>query len=218
MRRRLESGCATTGKDSASAPSGERLLHDEATALLLASAVAAWAILRRHDPGGGPAAAGYSLGVRRGMTRLARCPLAWIVLGGIPQPSRHREFEWANAVGSWQATSTRREARRRVCLRRGRRVALARPVARHEQCAWCAGAKFAPRRSGDSPCRKLCGPRSSRKGQESADQKAFRSANGANGAPVGLRPQGRGGTSRRADSSSKNTPISDSLHYVGRPS
>ncbi len=98
MRRRLESGCATTGKDSASAPSGERLLHDEATALLLASAVAAWAILRRHDPGGGPAAAGYSLGVRRGMQ-------ITYGLEDLPTPDEMRAIAaaWApyRSAGAW---------------------------------------------------------------------------------------------------------------------
>ncbi len=79
--------------------------HDVATALLLASAVALWAMLRRHDPAGGPGAARYFLAIHRSMTRLARFSLAWIILGGIPRTIFYAEFEWANAAGRGQVAA-----------------------------------------------------------------------------------------------------------------
>ena len=77
-------------------------LHDVATALLLANAVALWAMLRRYDPAGGPGAARYFLAIHGSMTRLARFSLAWIVLGGVPRTIFYAEFEWANAAGRGQ--------------------------------------------------------------------------------------------------------------------
>ena len=79
--------------------------HDVATALLLASAVALWAMLRRFDPAGGPGAARYFLAIHGSMTRLARFSLAWIVLGGIPRTIFYAEFEWASAAGRGQVAA-----------------------------------------------------------------------------------------------------------------
>ncbi len=80
--------------------------HDVATALLLASAVALWVMLRRYDAGPrGPDAARYFLELHRAMTRLARFSLAWIVLGGIPRTIWYGEFEWANAAGRGQVAA-----------------------------------------------------------------------------------------------------------------
>ncbi len=80
-------------------------LHDVATALLLASAVALWVMLRRYDPAGGPGAARYFLAIHRAMGRLAGLSLAWIVLGGIPRVVFYADFEWANAAGRGQVTA-----------------------------------------------------------------------------------------------------------------
>ena len=78
-------------------------LHDVATALLAASAVALWAMLRRYDAvPRGPDAARLFLELHRAMARLARISLAWIVLGGIPRTIWYGDFEWANAAGRGQ--------------------------------------------------------------------------------------------------------------------
>ena len=78
-------------------------LHDVATALLLASAIALAVMLRRYDASPrGPDAARYFLDLHRSMARLARLSLAWIVLGGIPRTIWYGEFEWANAAGRGQ--------------------------------------------------------------------------------------------------------------------
>jgi hypothetical protein len=77
--------------------------HDVATALLAASAVALWAMLRRYEAGPrGPDAARYFLEIQRTMARLARFSLVWIVLGGVPRTIWYAEFEWANAAGRGQ--------------------------------------------------------------------------------------------------------------------
>lgn len=80
-------------------------LHDVATALLLASAVALWAMLREWERDGGPEAARLFVAIHRRMTRLARFSLAWIVLGGIPRTIWYGEFEWANAAGRGQVVA-----------------------------------------------------------------------------------------------------------------
>lgn len=80
-------------------------LHDVATALLLASAVALWVMLRRYDPSAGPGAARLFLAIRRAMARLAGLSLAWIVLGGIPRTIFYADFEWANAAGRGQVAA-----------------------------------------------------------------------------------------------------------------
>ncbi len=78
-------------------------LHDVATALLAASAVALWAMLHVYEEcPRGPDAARYFLEIHRRMARLARFSLAWIVLGGIPRTVYYTRFEWANAAGKGQ--------------------------------------------------------------------------------------------------------------------
>jgi hypothetical protein len=80
--------------------------HDVATALLAASAVALFVMLRRYEAGPrGPDAARYFLEIQRSMAKLARFSLAWIVLGGIPRTIWYGEFEWANAAGRAQVTA-----------------------------------------------------------------------------------------------------------------
>jgi hypothetical protein len=80
--------------------------HDVATALLIASAFALWALLRRYEAGPrGPDAARYFLEIQASMKKLARFSLAWIVLGGIPRTIFYVEFEWANAAGRGQVAA-----------------------------------------------------------------------------------------------------------------
>jgi hypothetical protein len=72
--------------------------HDVATALLAASGVALWVIIRRYEDGTDRATAEYFLRVYSGMTRLARFSLYWILIGGVPRTIFYKSFEWANAV------------------------------------------------------------------------------------------------------------------------
>lgn len=79
--------------------------HDVATALLLASAVALYAMLRAWERDGRPEAARFFVVIHGRMTKLARFSLAWIVLGGIPRTIWYGEFEWANAAGRGQVAA-----------------------------------------------------------------------------------------------------------------
>ncbi len=76
--------------------------HDVATALLAASGVALWAMLRAWERDGGADAARFFVRIYRSMARLARFSLAWIVLGAVPRIIFYGEFEWANAAGRAQ--------------------------------------------------------------------------------------------------------------------
>lgn len=76
--------------------------HDVATALLLASGVAMWQIIRRLGTANEPEVLRYFLRLHQGLITLARISLIWIVLGGIPRTIFYTEFEWANAAGKGQ--------------------------------------------------------------------------------------------------------------------
>ncbi len=76
--------------------------HDVATALLAASGVTMWIIVKRYNEVQDPTVTDYFLKVYDSMTRLARFALFWILIGGIPRTIAYKEFEWANAVGKHQ--------------------------------------------------------------------------------------------------------------------
>lgn len=76
--------------------------HDVATALLLASGVALWLILNRLGTANDPEVLRYFLSIHKGLLRLARASVVWIVLGGIPRTIFYTEFEWTNAAGKGQ--------------------------------------------------------------------------------------------------------------------
>jgi hypothetical protein len=76
--------------------------HDVATALLLASGVAAWVMFRKYEDNNTSEVNEYFLRIYRSMTRLAQFSLVWIIIGGIPRTIFYKDFEWANAVGKNQ--------------------------------------------------------------------------------------------------------------------
>ena len=76
--------------------------HDVATALLLASGIVMWIIVKRLGSENNEAVIGYFLKVYQGVTRLAKFALLWILIGGVPRTLAYKEFEWANAVGKNQ--------------------------------------------------------------------------------------------------------------------
>jgi uncharacterized membrane protein len=77
--------------------------HDVATALLLASGVVIWVIVKRYNSTAKTQeTTEYFLKIYRGITRLAWFSLVWIILGGIPRTIFYKDFEWANAVGKDQ--------------------------------------------------------------------------------------------------------------------
>jgi hypothetical protein len=79
-------------------------LHDIATALLGASAVAMWAIAKNYK-GRDRSETEFFLKIYATVTKLAKFSLAWILVGGIPRTLAYRSFEWANAVGHQQVAA-----------------------------------------------------------------------------------------------------------------
>lgn len=77
-------------------------LHDVATALLASSGAALWWMVGAWDRAGTAGGAAFFEAVYRGMTRLARFSLAWILVGGVPRIYFYEDFEWANAAGRGQ--------------------------------------------------------------------------------------------------------------------
>lgn len=77
--------------------------HDVATALLLASGLIMWILVRRYDerPNNNETAE-YLIRIYKSVTRIAVFSLVWIVIGGIPRTLAYKEFEWANAAGKDQ--------------------------------------------------------------------------------------------------------------------
>lgn len=76
--------------------------HDVATALLLASGVTMWILLKRLGSSKERLVNEYFLRVYKGVTGLAKFSLGWILIGGIPRTIFYKDFEWANAVGKAQ--------------------------------------------------------------------------------------------------------------------
>lgn len=76
-------------------------LHNFATVLLVASGAALWLTMRKYDSHlrrDDKAVAEHFLGRYRGMTKVAKLSLFWILAGGVPRILFYRDFEWAGAV------------------------------------------------------------------------------------------------------------------------
>jgi hypothetical protein len=81
--------------------------HDVATALLIASGIAMWVIMKTYEKNKGQEVTDYFLNVYRSITRVAKFSVLWIILGGIPRTIFYTEFEWANAAGKGQIPAFR---------------------------------------------------------------------------------------------------------------
>jgi len=76
--------------------------HDVATALLAASGITMWVVVKRYEDSSSPDVTDYFLRIYNGITRLAKFSLFWILIGGIPRTIAYKNLEWANAVGKNQ--------------------------------------------------------------------------------------------------------------------
>jgi hypothetical protein len=79
--------------------------HDVATALLIASGIAMWVIMKKYENNRGQEVTEYFLKIYKSITFLAKFSVAWIIIGGIPRTIFYTEFEWANAAGKGQITA-----------------------------------------------------------------------------------------------------------------
>lgn len=76
--------------------------HDVATALLAASGITMWIIVRKYGNNKDPEVADYFLRIYNSITKVAKFALYWIILGGIPRTIAYKDYEWTNAVGKNQ--------------------------------------------------------------------------------------------------------------------
>lgn len=76
--------------------------HDVATALLAASGVTMWIVAKRYEMHKNAETLSYFVNLYKGITKLAKFSLYWILIGGVPRTIFYKEFEWANAVGKNQ--------------------------------------------------------------------------------------------------------------------
>lgn len=79
--------------------------HDIATALLAVSGAALWIISRSYAEVRGTANVFYFIEVYRGITRLAKYSLIWILAAGVPRIIFYREYEWASQAGDLQVVA-----------------------------------------------------------------------------------------------------------------
>jgi hypothetical protein len=76
--------------------------HDVATALLGASGVTMWIVVKRYEKFKGPETLPYFMSLYRSITRLAKFSLYWILIGGVPRTIFYKDLEWANMAGKGQ--------------------------------------------------------------------------------------------------------------------
>jgi hypothetical protein len=76
--------------------------HDIATALLATSGAALWMLSMNFPTDATPAAERFFVGAYRGITRIAKDSLYWIVLAGVPRVIFYMQYEWSDLAGDLQ--------------------------------------------------------------------------------------------------------------------
>ena len=79
--------------------------HDIATALLAASGAALWMLSRNFPADATQATERYFIGAYRGITRIAKDSLYWIVLAGVPRIFFYMQYEWSDLAGDLQVVA-----------------------------------------------------------------------------------------------------------------
>lgn len=72
--------------------------HDVATAMLMASGVTMWAIMRRLRNTGNPAVLSLLLSLYRSISKIVVFSLIWISAGAVPRILTFSTFEFADAL------------------------------------------------------------------------------------------------------------------------
>lgn len=79
--------------------------HDIATALLAASGAALWMLSRNMPADATPATERFFIGAYRGITRIAKDALYWILLAGVPRIVFYMRYEWSDLAGDLQVVA-----------------------------------------------------------------------------------------------------------------
>jgi hypothetical protein len=72
--------------------------HDVATAMLMASSITMWLILRKHNNNNSPETRSFLLRLYNSISKIVIISWIWIVAGGTLRIVTFMDFEWAHAV------------------------------------------------------------------------------------------------------------------------
>lgn len=78
--------------------------HDVATAMLLASGIAMWMIVKNIENRKDKAVMDYFMNLSQSVKKIGRFSLYWILLGGIPRIFAFKDFELAHAISKNQVS------------------------------------------------------------------------------------------------------------------
>ncbi|MBI5641206.1 MAG: hypothetical protein HZA17_12360 [Nitrospirae bacterium] len=76
--------------------------HDIATAFLAVSGLTMWLISRQHFVSESPEQELFFIRIYKGITRIAKDSLYWILLAGVPRVVFYMEYEWSDVAGRLQ--------------------------------------------------------------------------------------------------------------------
>ncbi len=79
--------------------------HDIATALLAASGAGLWMLDHFRPKPATPGEERFFLDAFRGISRLAKYSLLWILIAGVPRILAYRKYEWADSAGDLQVVA-----------------------------------------------------------------------------------------------------------------
>jgi hypothetical protein len=76
--------------------------HDVATAMIMASSVTMWVILRRYEKNSSPGSIALIVWLYKGISKVVIFSWGWILSAGILRFLTFRTYEWPNAVEKHQ--------------------------------------------------------------------------------------------------------------------
>lgn len=79
--------------------------HDIATALLAASGAAMWMLSSTYPADATPAVERFFVRAYRGITRIAKDSLYYILLAGVPRVVFYMQYEWSDLAGDLQVVA-----------------------------------------------------------------------------------------------------------------
>lgn len=79
--------------------------HDIATALLAVSGAVMWFLSSNFPASPTAGTDRYFINTYRGVTRMAKDSLIWIIVAGVPRIYYYTEYEWSTAAGDLQVVA-----------------------------------------------------------------------------------------------------------------